>query len=50
MLGENTNAIKKNTETVLEAGRDVGLEANTEKTKYGCHATRMQDNHNLLMG
>jgi hypothetical protein len=31
VLGENTNAIRKNTEPVLEARSDV-LEGNTEKT------------------
>jgi hypothetical protein len=28
------NAVRKNTEALLEAGRVVGLEVNTEKTKY----------------
>jgi len=28
------NTIKENTETLLEASRDVGLEVNAEKTKY----------------
>jgi hypothetical protein len=28
------NAIKENTETLLEASRHIGLEINAEKTKY----------------
>jgi hypothetical protein len=34
LLGDCVNAIKENTETLLEASRDIGLEINAEKTKY----------------
>jgi hypothetical protein len=34
LLGDSINIIKQNSETLLEAGRDIGLEINAEKTKY----------------
>jgi hypothetical protein len=34
LLGDNINAIKKNTETLIDASKEVGLEVNAEKTKY----------------
>jgi hypothetical protein len=33
LLGTSVNTIKENSETLLEASRDVGLEVNAEKTK-----------------
>jgi hypothetical protein len=33
-LGDNTENIKKNTETLCDASKEVGLEVNVEKTKY----------------
>jgi hypothetical protein len=40
LLGDSINTTKENTESLLEANRDVGLEINAEKTKYmsmSCH-------------
>jgi hypothetical protein len=33
-LGDNVDTIKKNTETLIDASKEVGLEINVEKTKY----------------
>jgi hypothetical protein len=34
IVGENTDTVKKNTETLLDASKEVCSEANPEKTKY----------------
>jgi hypothetical protein len=33
LLGDNISTIKKNTQTLIDAIRKVGLEVNTEKSK-----------------
>jgi hypothetical protein len=33
-VGEKIDNIKKNTEALLDASKEVGLEVNPEKTKY----------------
>jgi len=43
-MSEKTNTMKKNKEVLLKAIRMVGIELNTEKTKYVlCLITKMQD-------
>jgi hypothetical protein len=40
LLGDNIGTINKNTETLIDASKEVGLEVNVEKTKYmlmSCH-------------
>jgi hypothetical protein len=34
LLSDSVNTIKENSETLLEASRDIGLEINAEKSKY----------------
>jgi hypothetical protein len=34
LLGDNIDTIKKNTQTLIDASKVVGLEVNREKTKY----------------
>jgi hypothetical protein len=39
LLGDNIDSIKKNTHTLVDVSKEVGLEVNTEKNKYMllCH-------------
>jgi hypothetical protein len=34
LLGDNIDTVKENTESLIDANKDVGLEINVEKTKY----------------
>jgi hypothetical protein len=34
LLGDNVDTIKKNTETLIDTSKEVGLEIGVEKTKY----------------
>jgi hypothetical protein len=49
LLGDNIDNTNKNTDTLTDPGKKVGLEVNTEKTKYillSYHQTAKQ-NHNI---
>jgi hypothetical protein len=49
ILGGSVHAIKKNTEAVVVASKEIGLEVNAEKTKYmvmSCNQNAGQ-NHNM---
>jgi hypothetical protein len=46
LSGNSVNTIKENSETLLEASKDIGLEINAEKTKYmimSCHSNSGQN-------
>jgi hypothetical protein len=48
LLGDNTDTIKKNTETLTDAGKEVGLEINAGKTRYMllfCHQKAGQNHY-----
>jgi hypothetical protein len=34
LLGDNIETIKKNTESLIDASKEIGLEINVDKTKY----------------
>jgi hypothetical protein len=50
LFGRNINTIR-NTETVLQANEEVGLEINTKKTKYMCmsHHQNTGQSHRLVV-
>jgi hypothetical protein len=48
LLGGNINIVKKNAEALLDASKEIGLEVNSEKTKYmfmSRHQTAGQSNY-----
>jgi hypothetical protein len=49
LLGDSVNTVKENSETLLEASRDIGLEINAEQTKYMIMSRYLNSgqNHNI---
>jgi hypothetical protein len=49
LLGDNTDTIRKNTETLIDASKEVGLEVNKAKTKYMLLSRRQNagQNHDI---
>jgi hypothetical protein len=43
LLGDDIDAIQENTQTLIDAGKEVGLEVNTEKTICCCLVSKMED-------
>jgi coproporphyrinogen III oxidase-like Fe-S oxidoreductase len=52
MVAENTDAIKKNTEVLLDASKEVGLEINPKKTTYTLmsHYQKAGQKHSIKIG
>jgi hypothetical protein len=51
ILGGSIHAIKKNTEALVVASKEIGLEVNAEKTKYMVmsHNQNAGQNHNIKL-
>jgi hypothetical protein len=49
LLGDNINTITKNKETLIDTSKKVGLEVNTQKTKYMLlsHHQKAGQNHDI---
>jgi hypothetical protein len=52
LLGDNVGTIKKNAQTLIDASKEVGLEVNTEKTKYMLLSRHQYagQNHDIKIG
>jgi hypothetical protein len=51
-LGDNIDTIKKSTHTLIDASKEIGLEVNTEKSKYMLlsHHQNAGQNHDIKIG
>jgi predicted DsbA family dithiol-disulfide isomerase len=47
LLGDHTDIIKKNTETLIDASKKVGLEVNTAKAKLLSHHQNAGQNYDI---
>jgi hypothetical protein len=52
LLEDNMDTIKKNTENLIDASKEVDLDVNTEKTKYVlmCRNQNAGQNHDINIG
>jgi hypothetical protein len=52
LLGDNVDTIKKNTQILIKASKEVGLEVNTERTKYMLLSRHQNagQNHDIKLG
>ena len=52
LLADNLDTIKKKKQTLIDTSKDVGLEVNTEKTKYMLlsHDQNAGENHEISIG
>ena len=52
MLGENLQTVRENREIFIKASKDIGLEVNSDKTKYMITSRRQNliQNQNIVVG
>jgi hypothetical protein len=49
LLGDDIETMKKNTRTLIDAGKEVGVEVNTEKTKYMLLSSQQNGGQNHVL-